>query len=222
MTTTVTIAVLGGTGAMGSGLVRFFARQGHTVILGSRDPAKAQAAAAELREALAGRRIEGAGLAEAAAAAQIVVLAVPYAAQQATLAAVRDAVRGKILIDTTVPLRPPKVARVQLPPAGSAALETQQLLGPEVRVVSALQNVSAHLLAEGKLPACDVLVTGDDEAARQVVIDLLAAGGLTAWHAGPLANSAAAEALTSVLIGMNRRYGYPGAGIRITTGRETD
>jgi NADPH-dependent F420 reductase len=108
--------------------------------------------------------------------------------------------------------------RVQLPAAGSAAVETQQRLGDGVRVVSALQNISAHYLAEGVVPDCDVLVTGDDEPARQLVIDLLTRGGLRAWHAGPLANSAAAEALTSILIGMNRRYKFKGAGIRITDG----
>jgi 8-hydroxy-5-deazaflavin:NADPH oxidoreductase len=217
MADTMTIAVLGGTGDMGSALVRFLARQGHRVILASRDPEKARRAVAEVADGIADARIEGAGLAEAAAAADLVVLAVPYAAQQATLEAVRDGVQGKILVDATVPLRPPKVARVQLPAAGCAAMESQNTLGPNVRVVSALQNVAAHVLANGEKPHCDVLVTGDDEAARQVVIDLLTAGGLTAWHAGPLANAAAAEAMTSVLIGINKRYRVQGAGLRITT-----
>lgn len=210
--------MLGGTGDLGGGLARFLVRQGVEVIIGSRDGARAAAAAAQLRQEIPAARVSGAELAAAASAGELIALAVPYAAHAATLAVVRAAVQGKILLDTTVPLRPPKVMRVQLPAAGCAALETQQLLGEGVRVVSALQNISAIHLAAGSPPDCDVLVTGDSEAARQVVIELLQAGGLRAWHAGPLANSAAAEALTSILIGMNKRYKFPGAGIRITAG----
>jgi NADPH-dependent F420 reductase len=210
--------VLGGTGDLGGGLARFLARQGVEVIIGSRDGARAAEAAQQILREIPRARASGLALAEAAAAGELVVLAVPYAAHAATLAAVRDAVQGKIVLDTTVPLRPPKVMRVQLPAAGCAAVETQQLLGEGVRVVSALQNIAAAHLASGTSPDCDVLVTGDSEAARQLVIELLQAGGIRALHAGPLANSAAAEALTSVLIGMNKRYKFAGAGIRITDG----
>jgi hypothetical protein len=212
------VAVLGGTGDLGGGVARFLARQGVEVVIGSRDAARAASAAAALAAEVPGARCSGAALPDAARAGEVVFLAVPYAAHAETLAAVREAVQGKVLVDTTVPLRPPKVMRVQLPAAGCAAVESQQLLGDGVRVVSALQNISAHYLAEGTVPDCDVLVTGDDEASRQLVIDLLARGGLRAWHAGPLANSAAAEALTSILIGMNKRYRFKGAGIRITDG----
>ncbi|MGB8328193.1 MAG: hypothetical protein WCE48_11515, partial [Steroidobacteraceae bacterium] len=143
---------------------------------------------------------------------------VPYAAQRATLEAVKPALRGKILVDATVPLRPPKVGTVQLPAAGCAAVEAQALLGPEVRVVSAFQNIAAQKLFDDRAGESDVLVTGDDVAARDAVIGLVEAIGLKGWHAGPLANSAAAEALTSVLIQINRRYGAKGAGIRIVLG----
>lgn len=213
-----TVTILGGTGDLGGGVARFLVRQGIEVVIGSRDAARAQAAAAALAAEVPGATARGAALADAARAGELVFLAVPYAAHADTLAAVRETVQGKILVDTTVPLRPPKVMRVQLPAAGCAAVETQRLLGDGVRVVSALQNISAHYLAEGIVPDCDVLVTGDDEASRQLVIELLARGGLRAWHAGPLANAAAAEALTSILIGMNRRYRFKGAGIRITDG----
>ncbi len=215
------VAVLGGTGELGGAVARFLARQGIEVVIGSRDAGRAAAAATALAAAVPGATAHGAALADAARAGELVVLAVPYAAHAETLGAVREAVQGKILLDTTVPLRPPKVMRVQLPAAGCAAIESQQLLGAGVRVVSALQNIAAHYLAEGLTPDCDVLVTGDDEASRQLVIDLLARGGLRAWHAGPLANSAAAEALTSVLIGMNKRYRLRGAGIRITHGERS-
>jgi NADPH-dependent F420 reductase len=153
----------------------------------------------------------------AAAGGQVVVLTVPYAAQRATVEDVRDALPGKILIDTTVPLMPPKVARVQLPEGGSAVAAIQRLLGESVKVVSAFQNVSAHHLQElDHAMDCDVLVCGDDAEARETVVRLAADIGLRAWHAGALANSAAAEALTSVLISINARYKVDGAGIRIT------
>ncbi len=213
----ITIAVLGGTGQEGGGLALRFARAGHRVIVGSRDAARAAAAAHEMNGVLGRDAMTGAANRAAAGAAEIVVLAVPYGAQRTTVEEVRDALRGKILVDATVPLMPPKVARVQLPAGGSAVAAIQALLGDEVRVVSAFQNVSAHHLRDlDHEVACDVLVCGDDVAARETVIGLAADIGLTAYHAGVLSNSAAAEALTSVLIAINMRYKSPGAGIRIT------
>jgi 8-hydroxy-5-deazaflavin:NADPH oxidoreductase len=214
------IAVLGGTGALGSGLARQWARHGYSVIIASRTPEKAVAAAAELRASLPTATVTGDGLAAAASRADIAVLAVPYAAHRETLEAVRDALGGKILIDTTVPLRPPKVGTVQLPAAGCAAVEAQQLLGNGVKVVSAFQNVAAAKLAADAAIECDVLVSGDDVAARDTVIALVEAIGVKAWPAGPLANSAAAEALTSVLIQINRKFGVKGAGLRIHLGAD--
>lgn len=220
------IAILGGTGALGSALARRWARAGFPVIVASRSKDKALESAAALQSALANTsatsnavaRIEADALAEAAARAAIAVLAVPYSAHRATLESVRDALAGKVLVDTTVPLRPPKVGTVQLPPAGCAAVEAQQLLGPGVRVVSAFQNVAAAKLATDAPLECDVLVSGDDVAARDTVIGLVEAIGVKAWPAGPLANSAAAEALTSVIIQINRKFGVKGAGIRIVLG----
>ena len=212
-----TIAVLGGAGQEGRGLAARWARAGYPVIIGSRDAARSATAAAELA-ALSGGTVTGATNADAAAAAQIVVLAVPYSAQQALANDVSAHLVGKILIDVTVPLVPPKVARVQLPRGGSAVDALQHALGPDVKVVAAFQNVSAHQLAELDHEVdCDVLVFGDDDAARETVCELVRAIGLVGYHAGPLANSAAAEALTSVLIWMNKRYKSPlGAGIRIS------
>ena len=152
----------------------------------------------------------------AAEAGDIVVLAVKFAHHATTLEELRPALQNKILVDTTVPLVPPKVARVQLPPEGSAAVIAQQLLGEDTAVVSAFQNVSASSLVGDATPECDVLVTGASPEARQTVIDLAAAAGFKAWHAGPLENSAAAEALTSLLIFMNKKYGSDHTGIRIT------
>jgi NADPH-dependent F420 reductase len=142
---------------------------------------------------------------------------VPFAAQRSTVDEVCGALGGKILVDATVPLVPPKVARVQLPSDGSAVAAVQKVLGEGVRVVSAFQNVSAHQLKDlSHWIDCDVLVCGDDPAAREIVIGLAADMGLRGVHAGPIVNSAAAEALTSILIAMNIRYKVPGTGIRIT------
>ncbi|HET6969590.1 MAG TPA: coenzyme F420-0:L-glutamate ligase [Phenylobacterium sp.] len=209
-------AIIGGTGALGAALAGRLASAGHRVWVGSRDPAKAQAFAATLSG-----DVRGAGIPEAAAQGEIVVLTVPYAAHADTLSQVREAVQGKIVVDTTVPLRPPKVGTVQLPAAGCAAVEAAQALGPDVRVVSALQTIGAEKLASGAAIDADVLVAGDDAEAVEAVRAMLSGLGLKSWHVGPLANSAAAEAMTSLLIQINRRYKIAQAGVRIT-GRPKD
>ncbi len=212
-----TIAVLGGTGPEGGGLALRWANAGHTVIIGSRDAARAQAAAEAINAKIGAERASGAANAEAAAAAEIVVLTVPYAAHQATLESVKAACQGKILIDVTVPLVPGKVTRVALPPGGSASQEAQALLGPEVRVVTAFQNISAeHLQELGGPVDCDVLVCGDDKTSKATVIALAKDAGMTAYDAGPLANAVVPEGLTSVLIGLNIRHKVKHSGIKIT------
>lgn len=212
-----TIAIIGGTGKEGKGLAYRWAKAGYTVLIGSRVREKALATVAELRERLGEAvRLEGMTNQEAAEKADIVVLTVPYAAHQETLLTIKDQVQGKILIDVTVPLVPPKVTRVHIPPAGSAAQEAQNILGPDVQVVSAFQNISyEHLLNEHEIE-CDVLVCGGTRAARAEVIKLVEAAGLTGWDAGPIENSIVAEGLTSILIGINKQYGVESAGIRIT------
>ena len=218
MQSRTTVAVLGGTGQEGGGLAFRWALKGHEVIIGSRSADRAAGAAQALNKLLAGRgSVRGGSHRDAAEAASVVVLTVPYAAQVATAESVRDLLAGKILIDVTVPLKPPQVDRVQLPDGGSAVVALQRRLGERVKVVSAFQNVSAtHLKNLSHEIECDVLVCGDDPASRETVIGLARDAGLRAWHAGRLANSAAAEALTSVLISINKRYKVAGAGIRIT------
>jgi NADPH-dependent F420 reductase len=210
-----TIGILGGAGALGSALAYRWARAGHSVILGSRDTERAAESAQKLIERVPGAKADGKSNLEAAARAEIAVLTVPFANQEETLSAVKAALEGKILIDATVPLRPGKKMTVALPPEGSAAVISQRILGEKVRVVSAFQTVSAAALASDRAIEGDVLVAGDDPAARETVIALIAEAGLRGVHAGPLANSAAAEALTSVLIQINKRYAAEGAGIRI-------
>jgi coenzyme F420-0:L-glutamate ligase/coenzyme F420-1:gamma-L-glutamate ligase len=213
-----TLAILGGTGALGSGLAKRWARAGLKVVIGSRSFNKAQKSAEGLIAEIPGGQITGLALAEAAEAADIIVLTVPYANQQQILEVVRGHLAGKILIDATVPLQPPKVGTVQLPNLGSAAEESQVMLGDDITVVSAFHNIGAeHLRADHEID-CDVLVAGNNAKACETVIGLVETAGLKAWHAGPLANSAAAEALTSVLIHINRRYKIGNSGIRITSG----
>jgi NADPH-dependent F420 reductase len=212
-----TIAILGGTGKEGSGLALRWAHAGHRVIIGSRAPERARGTAASINTRIGHSRAEGSDNLVAAQSGEIVVLAVPYAVQLATLQEVSAALAGKILVDVTVPLVPPQVGRVQLPDGGSAVVKAQAMLGERVRVVSAFQNVSAELLGEiGKPVDCDVLVCGDDREARAEVIALAVDAGMRAFHAGPLANSAVAEALTSVLITINRQYKVKHSGIAIT------
>ncbi|WJR77883.1 NADPH-dependent F420 reductase [Bradyrhizobium sp. NP1] len=206
-----TIAILGGTGDLGSGLAKCWLAAGYKVVIGSRSADKAKSFAKEL-----GGEASGDDNAGAAKAADIVVLAVPFANHEASLREVRDVVQGKIVVDAAVPLVPPKVSVVQLPPEGSAAQIAQRLLGEGVRVVSAFHNVGATKLHQGGRADCDVLVFGDDKASRDIVIELASKVASAGIDGGVLANSAAAEALTSVLIGINRRYKVPGAGIRIT------
>lgn len=211
-----TLAIIGGTGALGNGLARRWVRAGYPVVIGSRSKDKAESAAGEIQPTADGTAPRGADNAAAAALGDIVVITVPFSNHGAILDEIRQCVAGKIVVDATVPLVPPKVGTVQLPAPGSAAGVTQEVLGAQADVVSAFHNVAADKLKEPGPIDCDVLVCGNKRAARQSVIELVEALGLRGLHAGPIANSAAAEALTSVLITINKHYKVPGAGIRIT------
>jgi len=205
------IAVVGGTGKLGAGLARRLAKAGRKVIIGSRSAESAEKTASEL-----GFGLTGLGNADAARAGDIVIVTVPFAAQDATLADIKPHVQGKIVVDTTVPLMPPKVMRVQVPAEGSAAVRAQNALGEGVTVVSGFHNVAAHKLMTDQDIGCDVLVFGDDKNARGKVVALANEAGLRGIHAGALVNSTAAEATTSLLIFINKTYQVDGAGIKIT------
>jgi NADPH-dependent F420 reductase len=210
------LAIIGGTGALGSGLAHRFVAAGFPIIIGSRDAEKGREAASRLVAPTGSVTPLGASNEEAARAGEVILITVPWASQAGILSTIQPYVDGKLIVDTTVPLRPPKVARVQLPQEGSAALVTQGRLGHAARVVAAFHNVAAHKLKSPNSIDCDVLVFGDDPKDREIVIALAREIGLRGLHAGPLGNSAAAEALTSVLIGINRAYKVDGAGLRIT------
>jgi 8-hydroxy-5-deazaflavin:NADPH oxidoreductase len=221
--TRLKIAVIGGSGALGRALAIRLARAGVATVIGSRTQDKARETAAAVASEADSASVTGLDNAAAAEDADLVILAVPFASQGETLRVLAPGLEGKIVVDTTVPLVPPKVARVQLPESGSAALAAAQILGPGVRVVSAFHNISAHKLATSAPVDCDILVFGDDVEARDTVLDLIGSMGLNGLHGGPLANSVAAEAMTSVLISINRRYKVEGgAGIRITGIGSTD
>jgi len=214
------IGIVGGTGDLGRGLALRLAKAGHPLIIGSRNAEQAVASAEAVAAVLAERgiahpAISGADNAATAQQGDIVFVTVPFGAHQPTLESIRDAVQGKVVVDVTVPLVPPKVARVQLPTEGSAGQIAQTVLGEAVHVVSAFQNVAAaHLQADMEIP-CDVLVTGNDKPARQTVIDLIESMGMRGFHAGLINNAAAAEALTSILININKQY-KTHAGLRLT------
>jgi NADPH-dependent F420 reductase len=209
------LGIVGGTGKLGSALALRWARAGHTIAIGSRDGAKARTHAAEL--AAAGYAVEGGDNAWAAREGEVLVLTVPYGAHAETLRAIAHDVVGKVLVDVTVPLKPPKVSRVQLPAGQSAALEAQALVGPSTPVVAALHHVSAaHLADPAHAIECDVLVAADDPRAKAVAIGLVRDLGLRGLDAGPLVNAIALESLTPVLIHMNRTYKSLGAGIVVT------
>ncbi len=212
-----TIAILGGTGKEGKGLAYRWALAGHKIIIGSRNLDKALLAVDEVIE-LAGKQVPISGMenTDAAKAADIIVLTVPYSFHVEMLTFIKPFVKEKIFIDVTVPIVPPKVTRVQMPPEGSAAQQAQSILGEDVKVFSAFQNISYENLLSGEPVDCDVLVTGGDKETRKTVIELVNDTGLFGIDAGPIENSVVVEGLTSILIGINKQFGVHASGIRIT------
>lgn len=213
------IAIIGGTGKEGKGLAYRWAKFGHDVVIGSRAVEKAQIAADEVNELLGERnkgRVVGLENLQAADWCDIVVMTVPFEVHVDMLNKLKEIVRGKIFIDVTVPLVPPKVHLAQMPKAGSAGKEAQGILGEETPVVMAFQNISyERLMKEGDID-CDVLVCGTSKQAREIVVELVGDAGMTGWDAGPMANAIVVEGLTSVLININKTYGSREAGIKIT------
>lgn len=199
-----TIAILGGTGKEGPGLARRWARAGYPIIIGSRSPDKAQAVAAEINAELGLDSVRGMANDEAARMADISVLTVAHEAHQAALESVKEALRGKILVDATAQVD----FRNPLPPHGEAAARVaQDILGPEVRVVGAFQNVPAAALKNlDQQISCHVLVCSDDAEARGKVVKLSEDAGMTAYEAGGLDNALVVEGMTALLISINRRY----------------
>lgn len=211
------IAVIGGTGKEGKGLALRWASAGHDIIIGSRDAERAATAANDLNTMLGRITVSGLSNTDAARAADIVVLSVPYEAHAATLDMIADETQGKILIDVTAPLDPENKKKTWRVPEGSAAQASQLRLGSNVRVVAAFQNISyTHLSDLEHDLGCDVLVCGNDKDAKKQVIELAKAAGMAAFDAGPIENAVVAEGLTAVLININIAFKIKNAGIRVT------
>jgi 8-hydroxy-5-deazaflavin:NADPH oxidoreductase len=213
----VRIAILGGTGKEGAGLVQRWAQVGHEIIIGSRDAQRARGKAAELAAEVPGARVEGMSNRAAAEAGQIVVLALPAVGLDATLPEVREACRGKIVVSTVVPLSFGGGRLFTPPPPGSAAEQAQELLGPEARVVAAFHHIAAHELSSTEHGIdCDLLLCGADPDARNAVAQLGVSMGLRVIDVGALTNAGPLEGITAVLATINRRYKLKNSGIKIT------
>ena len=216
------IGIVGGTGREGRGLGLRWAKSGHHVLIGSRDAERGKVKAEELSEEY-GVAISGGGNEDACAHGDVVIVTVPYTAHAATFSSIAEAVAGKVVVDITVPLQPPKVRSVNLPEGKSAALEANALLGEGPRLVAALHHISSeHLGDSDHAFDCDVLVCSNDKEARAQVIDLISDLGLRGIDAGVLKNSIALESLTPVLLHINKKYKSSGSGIRITGLPEQD
>lgn len=210
------LALVGGTGREGKGLAPRWAKAGHEVFIGSRKQEKGERVAAELNEAH-GLTMRGGDNAWAVSQADTVVVTVPYKAHQATLEGLADDLKGKVVIDITVPLRPPKVREVHLPEGTSAALEANQVLGEDVALAAALHHISSEHLGDADHTFdCDVLVASDHQHATAAAIELIGNLGMRGLDAGPLRNAIALESLTPVLLYMNKRYKASGTGLKIT------
>ena len=213
------IAIIGGTGKEGKGLAYRWVKAGYPVIIGSRNLDKAKQAVEDLIKMIPAERessISGKENDDAAREGDIIVITVPYKFHKDVLEQLCPIVQGKFVLDVTVPLVPPKVSTVHIPKKGSAALSAQIILGDDVKVISAFQNISFELLLGNESIDCDVLVCGKDKSSRELGVRLVTDAGLIGWDAGPLENSIVAEGLTSILIRINKKYGSHSAGMRIT------
>jgi len=210
------IAIVGGTGKEGKGLALRWAKAGYKVIIGSREYEKAEKVKNELNVLLNNFTIFADTNENAVEKAEVIVITVPYGAHRSILESLKESIRGKVIIDVTVPLVPPEITKVQMPIDGSASQEALKILGSGSRIISAFQNISYDLLMNNEEIQCDVFVCASDQEARMIGLTLVKDAGLTGWDAGPLENSVIAEGLTSILIGLNKKYGSKSAGIKIT------
>ena len=209
----ITIAIVGGTGNLGNALALRLTAPGVRVIIGSRDREKARTVVESLKKNLGEGNIEGQSNQEAIKEAGFVVIAVPYEGHAKMITELKGQLAGKTVIDAVVPL---KKGKPFVPPAGSALLEAQEILGEEAPVVGALHNISAADLQESDAPLGDVLVCGDSDGAKQEVMEIIQRIGARTFDAGPAANAYVIEGITGVLISLNRKYKSKHASVKIT------
>ena len=208
-----TVAIVGGTGNLGAALAVRLSAPGVKIIIGSRDAEKAKKAVETLKPNLRAGEIVGTTNREAVKDANFVVIAVPYEGHAQMVSDLKGQLAGKIVIDSVVPLNKVKPF---VPAAGSALQEAQQLLGDEAPVIGALHNISALDLSDLESPLGDVLVCGDNAAAKQRVIEIVQHIGATAYDGGPASNAYVIEGLTGVIIYLNRKYKSKHGSIKIT------
>jgi len=213
------ISIIGGTGKEGRGLAYRWLKAGYSVTIGSREKEKALQAVDELIKLLGDnyRNSFAGDINETVVAdCDVAVLTIPYQFHKEMLESMKPHLKGKFLMDVSVPLVPPKVSVVHIPEEGSAALEAQRILGDDCKVISAFQNISFELLLSEKEIECDVFVCGVDKESRSIGLQLVKDAGLRGWDAGPLENSIIPEGLTSILIRINRQFSIHDAGVRVT------
>jgi NADPH-dependent F420 reductase len=211
------IGILGGTGKEGAGLALRWAKAGHEIVIGSRDASRAAAKATELARQVPQARVSGLANRDVAVTAEVLVLTLPAEGLAATLPEIREACRGKVVISTVVPLTFGRARLFTPPPEGSSAEESQELLGPEARVVAAFHHIAAHELTAGEQAIdCDLLLCGADREAKKTAAQLGTALGLRAIDVGPLTNAGPVEGITALLATVNRRYKLKNSGIKIT------
>ena len=213
------IGIIGGSGSLGFALSNRLIKESFKVMIGSRSPEKVTSKIGEIDKDLDVQNLKVQGIGQTARESELIFLTVPFSAHHKTVLEIKPFVQGKIVVDTTVPLVPPKVARVQLPDSGCVARMTQEILGNDVHVVSALHNVAATELAKSQTTDVEVMVFGNNKEARETVIQLISKISLKGWHCGSIDNAVVAESLTPVLIFMNKFYNFNGSGIKIVDGR---
>ena len=213
------IGIIGGSGSLGFALSNRLIKESFKVMIGSRSPEKVISKIGEIDKDLDVQNLKVQGIGQTARESELIFLTVPFSAHHKTVLEIKPFVQGKIVVDTTVPLVPPKVARVQLPDSGCVARMTQEILGNDVHVVSALHNVAATELAKSQTTDVEVMVFGNNKEARETVIQLISKISLKGWHCGSIDNAVVAESLTPVLIFMNKFYNFNGSGIKIVDGR---
>ena len=213
------IGIIGGSGSLGFALSNRLIKESFKVMIGSRSPEKVISKIGEINKDLDVQNLKVQGIGQTARESELIFLTVPFLAHHKTVLEIKPFVQGKIVVDTTVPLVPPKVARVQLPDSGCVARMTQEILGNDVHVVSALHNVAATELAKSQTTDVEVMVFGNNKEARETVIQLISKISLKGWHCGSIDNAVVAESLTPVLIFMNKFYNFNGSGIKIVDGR---
>lgn len=210
------IGILGGTGKEGTGLALRLARAGHVVIIGSRDEERARKKGMDLA-ATSGGDVVGARNQEAASRGDIVIVAVPFAGHRALLEELRPVLASKIVVDTVVPLDFKAKHSYAPPDEGSAAEQAQAVLGVDAKVVAALHQIAAHELSLlDRAIEADGFLCGDDAEAKERVSELIRALGVRPVDAGPLKNASLLEAMTPLLIEINKRHKVKSAGLRIT------